>query len=165
LLSSQERPSLQALLRSRHPTLRHRRLSRTRHARSRYPGQMSHRWSTTRHRAARRRHFRTPLGPAHRLAGRPQREHISRSLIHPGRFRRPTQKSSLPDRASPDSGSRQHMAELTPWRSVPERGRRYGHCRSSAHQALNYALGTAAGAISAKSVSNLIQNMRRGMRE
>jgi len=52
LLSSQERPSLQAPLRSRHPTLRHRRLTRTRRDRSRYPGQMSHRWLTTRRRAA-----------------------------------------------------------------------------------------------------------------
>jgi hypothetical protein len=52
LLSSQERPSLQAPLRSRHPTLRHRRLTRTRRDRSRYPGQMSHRWLTTRRRTA-----------------------------------------------------------------------------------------------------------------
>ena len=48
LLSSQERPSLQAPLRSRHPTLRHRRLTRTRRARSRYHGQRSRQWSTTR---------------------------------------------------------------------------------------------------------------------
>jgi hypothetical protein len=41
LLSSQEHPSLQAPLRSRHPTLRHRRLTRTRRDQSRYPGQMS----------------------------------------------------------------------------------------------------------------------------
>jgi hypothetical protein len=52
LLSSLERPSLQAPLRSRHPTLRHRRLTRTRRDRSRYPDQMSHRWLTTRRRAA-----------------------------------------------------------------------------------------------------------------
>jgi hypothetical protein len=43
LLSSPERPSLQAPLRSRHLTLRHRRLSRSRRDRSRYPGQMSRR--------------------------------------------------------------------------------------------------------------------------
>ena len=43
LLSSQERPSLQAPLRSRHPTQRYRRLTRTHRDRSRYPGPMSHR--------------------------------------------------------------------------------------------------------------------------
>ena len=43
LLSSQERPSLQAPLRSRHPTLSHRRLTRTRRGQSRSPGQMSRR--------------------------------------------------------------------------------------------------------------------------
>ena len=58
LLSSQERPSLQAPLRSRHPTLRHRRLMRTRRDRSRYPGQMSRRWLTTRRRAATPRDLR-----------------------------------------------------------------------------------------------------------
>ena len=41
LLSSQERPSLQAPLRSHHSTLRHRRLTRTRRDRSRYPGPMA----------------------------------------------------------------------------------------------------------------------------
>ena len=43
LLSSQERPSLQAPLRSRRPILRHRRPTRSRRDRSRYPGQMSRR--------------------------------------------------------------------------------------------------------------------------
>jgi len=57
LLSSRERPSLQAPLRSRHPTLRHRRLTRTRRDRSRYPGQMSHRWLTTRRRAVTPRNY------------------------------------------------------------------------------------------------------------
>jgi len=52
LLSSQEPQSLQAPLRSRRPTLRRRRLTRTRPDRSRYPGQMSRRWLTTRRRAA-----------------------------------------------------------------------------------------------------------------
>jgi hypothetical protein len=47
LLSSQERPSLQAPLRRHHLTLRHRRLTRSRRDRSRYPGEMS-RWSATR---------------------------------------------------------------------------------------------------------------------
>ena len=63
LLSSQERPSLQAPLRSRHPTLRHRRLTRTRRDRSRYPGQMSRRWLTTRRRAATPRNLRGRLVP------------------------------------------------------------------------------------------------------
>jgi len=41
LLSSQAHLSLQAPLRSRHATLRHHRLTRTRRDRSRYPGQIS----------------------------------------------------------------------------------------------------------------------------
>jgi hypothetical protein len=40
-LSNRARLSLQAPLRSRHPTRRHRRLTRTRRDRSRYPGQIS----------------------------------------------------------------------------------------------------------------------------
>jgi hypothetical protein len=48
LLSSQERPSLQAPLRRHHLTLRRRRLTRSRRNRSRYPGQRSRQWSTTR---------------------------------------------------------------------------------------------------------------------
>ena len=52
LLSSLERLSLQAPLHSRHPTLRHRGLTRTLRDRSRYPGQRSRQWSTTRRRLA-----------------------------------------------------------------------------------------------------------------
>jgi hypothetical protein len=52
LRSSRGRPSLPALLRSRHRTLRHHRPTRTRRNRSRYPGQMSRRRSTTRRRVA-----------------------------------------------------------------------------------------------------------------
>jgi hypothetical protein len=48
LLSSRERPSLQAPLRRHHLTLRHRRLTRSRRDRSRYRGQRSRQWSTTR---------------------------------------------------------------------------------------------------------------------
>jgi len=52
LLSSQAHLSLQAPLRSRRPTLRRRRLTRTRRDRSRYPGRISRpMWSTTRRRA------------------------------------------------------------------------------------------------------------------
>jgi len=55
LLSNRARLSLQAPLRGLHPTLRHRRLTRTRRVRSRYPGQISRpMWSTTRRRAATR---------------------------------------------------------------------------------------------------------------
>jgi hypothetical protein len=80
LLSSQERPSLQAPLRSRHPTLRHRRLTRTRRDRSRYPGQMSRRWLTTRRRAATPRNLRGRLVPLTTISTcRPQREQASRS--------------------------------------------------------------------------------------
>jgi hypothetical protein len=43
LLSRQGRPSLQAPLRSRHPTLPRRRLTRTRRDRSRYPDRISRR--------------------------------------------------------------------------------------------------------------------------
>jgi hypothetical protein len=64
LLSSQERPSLQVSLRSRHPTRRRRGLTRTRLDRSRYPGQMSRRWLTTRRRAATPRNLQAPRRPA-----------------------------------------------------------------------------------------------------
>jgi hypothetical protein len=46
LLSSRERPSLQAPLRRHHLSLRHRGLTRSRRGRSRYPGQSSRQWST-----------------------------------------------------------------------------------------------------------------------
>ena len=81
LLSSQEHPSLQAPLRSRHPTLRHRRLTRTRLDRSRYPGQMSRRWLTTRRRAATPRNLRGRSVPLTTISTcrLPQREQTSRS--------------------------------------------------------------------------------------
>ena len=63
LLSSQERLSLQAPLRGRHRTRRHRGPTRSRRDRSRYPGQMSRRWLTTRRRAATPRNLRGRLVP------------------------------------------------------------------------------------------------------
>jgi hypothetical protein len=104
LLSSQERPSLQAPLRSRHPTLRHRRLTRTRRDRSRYPGQMSHRWLTTRRRAATPRNLRGRLVPltttsACRLL---QREQTSPRANRARAFRRRTGQPSRRDRARLD---------------------------------------------------------------
>jgi hypothetical protein len=84
LLSSREHPSLPALLRSRHPIQRHRRLTRTHRGRSRYRGQMSRRWSTTRRRAATLRDSRDRLVPliaisACRLAQREQTRRSRRS--------------------------------------------------------------------------------------
>jgi hypothetical protein len=63
LLSSQERPSLQAPLRRCHLTLRHRRLTRSRRDRSRYPGQRNRQWSTTRHRAVTLKKYRHLVAP------------------------------------------------------------------------------------------------------
>ena len=100
LLSSQERPSLQAPLRSRHPTLRHRRLTRTRRDRSRYPGQMSRRWLTTRRRAATPRNLRGRLVPLTTISvcRLPHLEQTSRS-------RQSSAGVSVPCRAAISAGS------------------------------------------------------------
>ena len=81
LLSSQERLSLQAPLRGRHRTRRHRGPTRSRRDRSRYLGRMSRRWLTTRRRAATPRNLRGRLVPLTTISAcrLPHREHTSRS--------------------------------------------------------------------------------------
>jgi hypothetical protein len=110
LLSSQERPSLQAPLRSRHPTRRHRRLTRIRRDRSRYPARSA---AGDRRSAAAPQRLGTcggPLSPADHhidLPTQSQREQTSRSrqsrtgisAPHPGRPSR---------RARPDAGIPPH---------------------------------------------------------
>jgi hypothetical protein len=100
LLRSQERLSLQAPCRSRHPTLWHCRLTRTRRDRSRYPGQMSRRWLTTRRRAATPRNLRGRLVPLTTISvcRLPHLEQTSRS-------RQSSAGVSVPCRAAISAGS------------------------------------------------------------
>jgi hypothetical protein len=100
LLSSREHPSLPALLRSRHPTQRHRRLTRTHRGRSQYPGQMSRRWSTTRRRAATPRNLRGRLVPFTTISTCPAQWEQTRRFAR--RSRRRTAGPSRRGRARPD---------------------------------------------------------------
>ena len=106
-LSNRVRPSLPAPLRSRHPTQRHRPLTRTRRDRSRYRGQMSHRRLTTLRRAATPRNLRDRLVPLTTISAcrLPQRGQTSRSRQSGTVVSTPYCAAISAGQAQPDAGS------------------------------------------------------------